>query len=71
MIFFFTHLYSERITTREEEGEDAKRSIRQYFVSFLDSNIHEFNKYRFSDEMTTIKVRYDVLGGIKMTLPIT
>lgn len=49
--------------TREEQ-EDAKRSLRQYFVSFLDSNIHEFNKYRYSDEMTTIKVRYDVLGGI-------
>ena len=53
----------ERTTTREEK-EDAKRSLRQYFVSFLDSNIHEFNKYRFSDEMTTIKVRYDVLNGI-------
>jgi hypothetical protein len=50
--------------TREEEGEDSKRSLRQYFISFLDSNIHEFNKYRYSDEMTTIKVRYDVLGGI-------
>ena len=54
----------EERTTSPEEQEDAKRSIRQYFVSFLDSNIHEFNKYRYSDEMTTIKVRYDVLGGI-------
>jgi hypothetical protein len=54
----------EERTREEEEEEDAKRSLRQYFASFLDSNIHEFNKYRYSDEMTTIKVRYDVLGGI-------
>ena len=59
----------ERTATREEQ-EDAKRYLRQYFVSFLESNIHEFNKYRFSDEMTTIKVRYDVLGGITKSFKV-
>lgn len=55
---------------QEQTDEDAKRSLRQYFVSFLDSNIDEFNKYRFSDEMTTIKVRYDVLGGITKSFKV-